>query len=154
MCVCVCHGLSQGIIELFKNKELVFVAWVSQQAAPIHTHTRGVHRARKPSLGAMAVWNGAVSTGCACAPAGAVRTGYGGPRAPCAAVLAAQVHFIVFDLWCGRWIALDAVQRRVPRILVAPCLFCTLMAGPIGLGLYLIIRTPFSAPRGARAKHE
>ena len=35
----------------------------------------------------------------------------------------------------------DAVASQVPRLLVIPCLFLTLMLGPVGLLSYLLLRT-------------
>jgi len=55
-------------------------------------------------------------------------------------VLPAWVHYIAFDLWTGRWIALDSSSRGVPQLLLIPILFATLMAGPVGLLAYLLLR--------------
>ena len=59
------------------------------------------------------------------------------------ALLGGWIHYLAFDLWAGAWQARDAEKAGVPHWLVLPCLFLTLMAGPVGLGLYLIIRTGF-----------
>lgn len=56
------------------------------------------------------------------------------------AVLAGWVHYLVFDLFVGAWQARDAKRRGVNHLLLIPCLFFTLMLGPIGLLLYLILR--------------
>lgn len=56
------------------------------------------------------------------------------------AVLAGWVHYLVFDLFVGAWIARDAMRRNIGRIWVAPCLLGTLMLGPAGLLLYLLLR--------------
>ena len=56
------------------------------------------------------------------------------------AVLAGWVHYLVFDLFVGAWIARDAQRREISRWLVAPCLVFTLMVGPIGLLLYSSLR--------------
>jgi hypothetical protein len=50
------------------------------------------------------------------------------------------VHYLVFDLFVGAWEARDAQRREIPHALLVPCLFFTLMLGPIGLLLYLAIR--------------
>lgn len=34
--------------------------------------------------------------------------------------------------WVSRWIALDAVSRGFPKLLLAPCVFLTIMAGKQG----------------------
>ena len=50
------------------------------------------------------------------------------------------IHYLAFDLFVGIWIARDADAKDFSRILQAPILFFTLMAGPLGLFLWLIIR--------------
>ena len=50
-------------------------------------------------------------------------------------------HFLAFDLFVGRWIYLDSRAHDISAFLVAPCLFLTLMLGPIGFVSYLIIRS-------------
>lgn len=57
------------------------------------------------------------------------------------AVLAGWVHYLAFDLWVGSWEAGDAVKRGISRWLVLPCLLLTFMFGPVGLLLYLFIRS-------------
>jgi hypothetical protein len=59
--------------------------------------------------------------------------------APEAAVIA-WLHFLAFDLFVGRWIYLDSRSRRISAWLVSPTLFFTLMLGPLGLLIYLIVR--------------
>ncbi|ALH81164.1 ABA4-like family protein [Sphingopyxis macrogoltabida] len=50
------------------------------------------------------------------------------------------VHYLAFDLFTGMWIARDADQKGFGRIVQFPFLFLTLMAGPVGLFLWLIVR--------------
>lgn len=50
-------------------------------------------------------------------------------------------HYLAFDLFIGSWEAEDAAERGVPHWLLIPCLFLTLMVGPVGLLLYWIVRT-------------
>ncbi len=50
------------------------------------------------------------------------------------------LHYLVFDLFVGAWEARDARRRDIPHALLLPCLFFTLMLGPLGLLLYLAIR--------------
>jgi hypothetical protein len=50
------------------------------------------------------------------------------------------IHYLVFDLFVGAWEARDAAKRSVPHWIVVPCLIVTLMAGPVGLALYLVLR--------------
>lgn len=53
-------------------------------------------------------------------------------------VLLAWVHVLVFDLFVGRWVHLRAQKLKQSRVVVGIILFCTLMAGPFGLLLYLL----------------
>lgn len=59
------------------------------------------------------------------------------------AILGGWVHFLAFDLFVGSWEAEDAGRRRMPGLLLFPCLFLTLMAGPAGLLLYLLLALGF-----------
>jgi hypothetical protein len=54
--------------------------------------------------------------------------------------VAAFVHLMLFDLFVGAWQVRDAQRRRMPHLLVVPCLVLTLLAGPLGLLLYLALR--------------
>lgn len=49
-------------------------------------------------------------------------------------------HYLAFDLFVGQWIARDADNKGVHRLVQLPILFVTLMAGPIGLLLWLVVR--------------
>jgi hypothetical protein len=55
-------------------------------------------------------------------------------------VLAGWVHYLAFDLFIGAWETRDAMKHSVPRWLLFPCQFLTLMFGPVGLMLYLLLR--------------
>jgi hypothetical protein len=50
------------------------------------------------------------------------------------------MHFLAFDLFVGRWIYLDGLERGLPAWVMAPTLILTLMLGPCGFLLYLIVR--------------
>ena len=63
----------------------------------------------------------------------------------------AWVHFLAFDLFVGRWIYLDSQERRVSAWLMAPVLFLTLMLGPAGFLLYLVVRSVAVSPVAAQA---
>ena len=60
-------------------------------------------------------------------------------------VFAGWVHYVVFDLLIGRSIVSDSIEREVGVIghiiLIVPCLFFTLMSGPFGWLLYMVIST-------------
>jgi hypothetical protein len=47
------------------------------------------------------------------------------------------VHFLVFDLFVGRWVYLDSREREISAWFVSPALFFVLMSGPLGLLIYL-----------------
>ena len=49
-------------------------------------------------------------------------------------------HYLAFDLFIGSWEVEDAAANGVPHWLLLPCLFLTLMVGPIGLLLYFLVR--------------
>jgi hypothetical protein len=49
-------------------------------------------------------------------------------------------HYLAFDLFVGLWISRDADAKGFGRLAQLPVLFATLMAGPIGLLLWLIVR--------------
>lgn len=57
-----------------------------------------------------------------------------------AAMLLGWVHYLAFDLFVGMWIARDADQKGFGRAVQWPVLFLTLMAGPLGLLIWLIVR--------------
>ena len=50
------------------------------------------------------------------------------------------IHYLAFDLFVGMWVARNADQYGFPRWLQIPLLFFTLMLGPLGLTLYLVLR--------------
>ena len=51
----------------------------------------------------------------------------------------AWAHFLAFDLFVGRWAYLDGHKRGIGALLMAPVLFLTLMLGPLGFLLYLVL---------------
>lgn len=50
------------------------------------------------------------------------------------------IHYLAFDLFVGIWAARNADSRGINRVVQLPILFFILMAGPLGLTLYLISR--------------
>jgi len=58
-----------------------------------------------------------------------------------AGVAVGWIHFLAFDLFVGRWVYLDSRERKISAWLASPCLFFTLMLGPLGFLLYLLLRT-------------
>lgn len=57
-----------------------------------------------------------------------------------AGVTIGWIHYLAFDLFVGLWIARDADAKGFSRLVQAPILFATSMAGPLGLVLWLLIR--------------
>ena len=66
----------------------------------------------------------------------------------------AWAHFLAFDLFVGRWIYLDGQERVISALLMAPVLFLTLMRGPIGFVLYLVLRSVTTRYSGGRSRPE
>lgn len=56
------------------------------------------------------------------------------------AALAGWIHYLAFDLFVGAWQVRDATRLGIPHLAVVPCLLLTLMLGPAGLALYLLLR--------------
>ena len=54
------------------------------------------------------------------------------------------IHYLAFDMLAGLMIALDARRVGINRILMALPLFLTLMTGPFGLLIYIIIRFAYT----------
>ena len=56
-------------------------------------------------------------------------------------VTAGWVHYLAFDLLTGIWMKKNSLTYNISHWLLIPCLLLTFMLGPIGLLLYLIIRS-------------
>lgn len=56
-------------------------------------------------------------------------------------VFAGWLHYCVFDPLVGLGEVLDSQEQKVPHWLVVPCLFLTLLFGPVGFLSYLAVRT-------------
>ena len=55
-------------------------------------------------------------------------------------LLAGWTHYLAFDLLVGVWEVRDSRDRRIPHLLVVPCLALTFMFGPAGWLLYQLTR--------------
>lgn len=68
----------------------------------------------------------------------------------------AWAHFLAFDLFVGRWIYLDSRDRRISPWVISPILFLTLMFGPLGLLVYLVVRvvTEQDAPQAESSRSQ
>jgi hypothetical protein len=120
----------------------VLPAWLLLAALPHHRLTQSlIHAIWVPLLlGPFYIW--ALFFG----PAPAEGAGFGSLegvmllfQSPMA-VLGGWIHYLVFDLFIGAWIVRDARRQGINHWLTVPLLFVTLMAGPAGLMLYLILR--------------
>jgi hypothetical protein len=75
-----------------------------------------------------------------------------------AGAAAIWAHAIGFDLLVGRWMYLDARDRGIHPLVMAPVFVLTILLSPLGFLTYLVIRTvvpggttPVSAQAAARA---
>lgn len=62
-------------------------------------------------------------------------------------VFAGWTHYIVFDALVGRMMLLDSLKRgasiKFHLLAMIPCLFFTLMLGPVGFVSYMVLRAVF-----------
>ncbi len=65
-----------------------------------------------------------------------------------AGVTIGWTHYLAFDLFVGLWIARDGDAKVISRFIQAPVLLATFMAGPLGLGLWLLMREPAARRQG------
>ena len=65
------------------------------------------------------------------------------------ALTAGWLHYLAFDLFVGSWIVADGLDRRIPALLILPCLPLTFLFGPLGLLLYLALRLAFQRRKPA-----
>ena len=59
---------------------------------------------------------------------------------------AGWAHMIAFDLFVGRWAYLDSRERGIPALVMAPVLLLTILLGPLGLLVYLLVRLRWPVP--------
>lgn len=65
-----------------------------------------------------------------------------------AGVTIGWTHYLAFDLFVGLWIARDADAKGVSRLVQAPILLATFVAGPVGLLVWLALREPIARRQG------
>lgn len=65
-----------------------------------------------------------------------------------AGVAIGWTHYLAFDLFVGLWIARDGDAKNISRFIQAPLLLATFIAGPLGLGVWLLVREPAARKRG------
>ncbi|WP_373489003.1 ABA4-like family protein [Blastomonas sp.] len=70
-----------------------------------------------------------------------------------AGVTIGWVHYLCFDLFVGLWIARNAdaygLNDLKGRLIQAPILIATFMAGPLGLAIYIVLRAVLLRTRSA-----
>ncbi|KXZ53374.1 hypothetical protein GPECTOR_7g1270 [Gonium pectorale] len=144
------YGLAYTDKQLFDLINVVLPAWLLLAVAPKWRHTKTVSAAA--ALLMSALYTALLVSFMVAPPDGEVLDfsdmftleGVGRALSKKTAVLPCWVHYAAFDLWVGRWMAADSVERGVPQLLLIPCLFLTLFAGPAGLLAYWLIRMPFN----------
>lgn len=65
-----------------------------------------------------------------------------------AGVTIGWTHYLAFDLFVGLWIVRDGDAKGVSRFIQAPILLATFLAGPLGLGIWLLLREPAARRQG------
>ncbi|KXZ53373.1 hypothetical protein GPECTOR_7g1269 [Gonium pectorale] len=143
-------GLPHTDAQLFDLINVVLPAWLLLAVAPRWRHTKTISAAA--ALLMSALYTATLGTVMIAPPAGdklEVKDffnleGVGRALSTKALVLPCWVHYAAFDLWVGRWIAGDSVERGVPQLLLIPCLFLTWFMGPAGLLAYWLVRMPFN----------
>ncbi len=65
-----------------------------------------------------------------------------------AGVTIGWTHYLAFDLFVGLWIARDGDAKNISRFIQAPILVATFLAGPLGLGIWLLLREPVARRQG------
>ena len=63
-------------------------------------------------------------------------------------VVTGWTHYLALDLFTGLWIAEDADRRGMGRVVQAPILALTFLAGPAGLFLHLLVSRAFRRSTG------
>ncbi len=62
--------------------------------------------------------------------------------------LGGWTHFVIGDLWIGRWICRDAQVEHIAHRWVFPLLLLTLLFGPVGLLSYFFVKICFTGRFG------
>jgi hypothetical protein len=66
-------------------------------------------------------------------------------------VLAGWIHYLAFDLFVCAWEVKDAQKEGIHHLVLIPCLLVTLMAGPVGLVLFWVVKLSYRAARSPAA---
>ncbi|AXG69230.1 hypothetical protein KORDIASMS9_01450 [Kordia sp. SMS9] len=57
------------------------------------------------------------------------------------AVLAGWLHYLAFDLLVGMWMVNQNKSLKIHPVIMAPCLAGTLMLGPVGFLVFMIVKS-------------
>ncbi|MDJ0652660.1 MAG: ABA4-like family protein [Xanthomonadales bacterium] len=63
-----------------------------------------------------------------------------------AVLVGGWIHYLAFDLFIGSWIARNADDLGIPRLIQVPILAATFMLGPVGLVIFLAMRSLYRRP--------
>jgi hypothetical protein len=55
-------------------------------------------------------------------------------------LIAAWAHYLIFDLFVGTWIAKKCLEENISNWIKLPSLLLTLIFGPVGFLLFIVIR--------------
>jgi hypothetical protein len=122
----------------------ILICWILLIVAPRWRGTEiAVHSITIPLvLGAVyvwflwRVWLGDGAPGASYSTLRGLAAWYGSPLG----VAIMWIHYLIFDLFIGAWEARDAARRGISHWVLIPCLIATMIAGPLGLMLYLVMR--------------
>jgi len=67
-------------------------------------------------------------------------------------VVVGWTHYLALDLFTGLWIARDGDSKHISRLVQAPILLATFMAGPLGLLIWLAAREPAARRSSKRVR--
>ena len=66
-------------------------------------------------------------------------------------VLVGWIHYLAFDLFVGAWEVKDAQKEGIHHLVLIPSLLATLMAGPVRLVLFWVVKLSYRAARSPAA---
>jgi hypothetical protein len=129
---------------------LAFVGWAALFALPRIGRARAVRVARWTAVPLCLAYLAFFLPHLAAIPRdrGYSLAALGGAFDAPALLLAGWIHYLVLDLWVGSWQAEHAERAGLSHAALLPCLFATMMIGPLGLLLYLAL----AAARARSAK--
>ncbi len=121
---------------------LVFLGWILLLAIPEWKYSRSLVQSGLIPILLSVIYAYLIATGWGSSQGGfgsieGIRLLFGSDTL----LVAGWVHYLAFDLWLGSWEYGDAKKHGIHRLVILPCQLLTFFFGPIGLLLYLVIRT-------------